>query len=57
MENAINRARVKRALEALREAERELEAALREAERPRTDPQPSNAAKVAKRRLRRLLEG
>jgi hypothetical protein len=56
MENAINRARVKRALEALREAERELEAALREADRPRADP-PSNAAKVAKRRLRRLLEG
>jgi len=39
MENAINRVRVKRALEALREAERELEAALRQVEPELSPPQ------------------
>jgi hypothetical protein len=40
MDIRINPSRVRKALEALKDAERELEAALREAEQPRPDPPP-----------------
>jgi hypothetical protein len=56
MDGSINPARIKKALSALKEAEKELQAALDEAEAPRSDRHPP-PAKVAKRRLRHLLEG
>jgi hypothetical protein len=51
MANGINPKRIADALQALRQAEKELEAALDEAERPLPNP-PLQAAKVRKRRQR-----
>jgi len=55
MNNAINPMRVRKALEALKQAQQELEAVLADAERPRPDPRPA-PARIAKRRLKRLLD-
>lgn len=43
MNTPINPSRIKKALLALKEAERELEAALADAERPAPDPAPRGA--------------
>lgn len=53
--DAINPNRVRKALEALNEAKRELEDALAEAERPRPDPPPQPARLYKGRKsLRRI---
>jgi hypothetical protein len=56
MDRSINPGRIRKALSALKEAGKELQAALDEAEAPRPDHLPP-PAKVAKRRksLRRVL--
>jgi hypothetical protein len=46
--NTINPTRIRKALQAVSEAQRELEAALLEAETPRPDPLPE-PAKIGKR--------
>jgi hypothetical protein len=52
--NAINPMRIRKALQALKEAEAELEAALREAERPISDPLPSPIRVQRPRSTRRV---
>jgi hypothetical protein len=57
MASPINADRIKKALQAVRQAEMELEAALSESERPRPDPMPGPVRLIKHRKsMRRLTD-